>query len=153
RFPIVAVADEHGAFRIDGLAPGAVRVAARSPGLASWQRWIDVGEEPTRIAISLESGFTIFGEVTGVDGRPSSRSAAEIEWDGRIESSRALTGAAGEYRLEGIGAGSVVVHAVDETGISATQTVAGAPGDVLRWDPHLRPPESSAADACDGSVR
>lgn len=137
--PIEARTDAEGRYRIDGLAPGTRRMAVRAPGLGAWRGEVEVVEQRTRRQdVRLEPGVTLAGRILLADGRQA-RATVELGGSFGILRSFTDTDADGRFRLEGLEAGELAVHANGGRDGEARATLLGASGETLAWDAVLVP--------------
>lgn len=96
-----------GAFRLDGLAPGACALRFSTPSTAALTRKVlipSTGE--AEIEVVLTRGVPFFGKVLAFDGKAVA--GAQVEIEGR----RAVTNAGGEWMLDEVPSGNdIVVYA------------------------------------------
>ena len=130
--------DANGAFEFESVAPGRYRFEAEKTGYAEGRLDdVDVSSgAPVRIV--LKTGGTIYGRITGLT--PQELSMAEVMADGTNSYRQGTVDSAGNYRIEGVSAGTVRVRASSGSGMtgssrnSATQTVDLAPGGSQQVD-------------------
>jgi hypothetical protein len=73
--------DEHGAFRLEGLPPGTLRIVARKPGFAageSAERTLHPGELQGGVKLTLSRGGTVIGQVVDTHDAPIARVHVEL---------------------------------------------------------------------------
>jgi hypothetical protein len=115
--------NKDGAFHFDDVAPGPARLAARRSGYAKVEQAVHI-EAPTRSdrptsldPLNLEEGGSVEGEV--VDGRGEPVAGARVAEGtvptylpaGRLPPGVTLTNARGEFKLDDLSAGDVILEA------------------------------------------
>jgi hypothetical protein len=120
--------DEQGTFRVAGLPPGRVRVAARHPDFAGSAPLIATLRpgETAEVRLTLTPGATLAGRV--VDERSRPIEGAEISWDGRV---LARSDGAGRFSLTHLEGAQGTVGARHSGHLAAErQVVLGAHAEV-----------------------
>jgi len=135
--PIETRTDAEGRYRIDGLAPGTRRMAVRASGFGAWRGEVEVVEQRTRRQdVRLAPGVTLVGSVQQADGRPA-RASVEIGEHFSLLRTSTETDEAGSFRLEGLEAGELVVHASGGRDGEARSTLRAVAGETLTWQARL----------------
>lgn len=117
-----------GRFRIEGLAPGRVALAARRGNLVAEAEVEVAADEATSAAVlTLQSTGAVEGVLRGPEGRPLT---GEVLAGG----ASAAADSAGRYRIAGLAPGSTGVLALFEGGGSAARLVAIEAGKTARLD-------------------
>lgn len=157
RPPLGTRCDEHGDFRIDGLAPGSVeRVWLRGDDTAPCKHLVPLPESGTLTRqFVVTAGARVHGRATDAEGRPladvyvsgRSRALEEAKERDRFEAIPpfltvfAKTDARGEYELRHVSVGTVPLvakrFANQEAHRTAELTVELHDDQTLRWDPVL----------------
>lgn len=130
--------DANGAFAFESVTPGRYRFSASKSGFAEGSiEDVDVSSgAPVRIV--LTAGGTIYGRITGLTAQELAQ--AEVFANSEMTFKPGTVDAAGNYRIEGVSAGTVRVQASSGSGISgsqrraATQTVELAVGGSQQVD-------------------
>ena len=141
--------DANGAFDFDSVTPGRYRFSANKTGFAEGQvEDVDVSSgAPVRIV--LKTGGTIYGRITGLSAQELAQ--AEVMANSEMMFREGSVDASGNYRIEGVSAGTVRVQASSGSGMTgssrraATQTVELAAGGTHRSTSHSAMTSSSAA--------
>lgn len=153
RPPMSTRCDEHGDFRIDGLAPGSVeRVWLRGDDTAPCKHLVQLPESGTLARwFDVTAGARVHGRATDAEGRPladvvvggRSRALDEPQERDRFEAIPpfltvfARTDARGEYELRHVSVGTVPLVAKCQPQRTAELTVELHDDETLRWDPVL----------------
>jgi protocatechuate 3,4-dioxygenase beta subunit len=122
----VAQSDGEGAFRLEGLPPGAGSVVARKDGFApSAAAALELaeGQEKLDLVLALRRGGTISGEVYGTDGKPATGSMVILQMPTLEQRRFTNTDARGTFEEHGLKPGSWQVQAFP--GIESLQTESG----------------------------
>ena len=130
--------DANGAFDFDSVTPGRYRFSANKTGFAEGQvEDVDVSSgAPVRIV--LKTGGTIYGRITGLSAQELAQ--AEVMANSEMMFREGSVDASGNYRIEGVSAGTVRVQASSGSGMTgssrraATQTVELAAGGTQQVD-------------------
>jgi hypothetical protein len=130
--------DANGAFEILSITPGRYRFSASKTGFADGVvEDVDVSTgAPLRIV--LKTGGTIYGRITGLSAQELS--LAQVTASGNANYQEGIVDASGNYRIEGVSAGTVRVQASSGMGMtgssrrSAPQTVELAAGGSQQVD-------------------
>jgi hypothetical protein len=112
-----------GAFRFEDVAPGPARLRATHPGYAKVEQSVRI-DAPTQLdrpaelaAVNLEEGGSVEGEVVDARGEPVSGarvaegSVPTYLPSGKLPPGVVLTNARGEFRIDDLGAGDVILEA------------------------------------------
>ena len=98
--PVRATADADGAFEMEGLAPGKVRVTATSPEFASTTETVDVGESGGSVELKMSTGASIAATVVTPGGEPVPGAEVALAPGGQSWSNtRSVSGADGSVRF------------------------------------------------------
>jgi protocatechuate 3,4-dioxygenase beta subunit len=127
-----------GAFELETASPGRYRFSANKAGFAegTFDDFDISSGAPVRI--TLRTGGTIYGRVTGLT--PQELTEAFVDARSPTSSARGTVDANGNYRIEGVAAGTVTVRAMAGAGMSgsarqsAPQTVDLAAGGSHQLD-------------------
>lgn len=128
----------HGAFEFTSIAPGRYRITASKTGLVEGlAEDVDV-TAGTPVRIVMKSGGTIYGRITGLSA--SELAQAQVMAGAAQTFSTGTVDAQGNYRIEGVEAGTVQVQAWSGMNFSGSsrrapsQTVELAPGGSQQLD-------------------
>lgn len=137
--PAYAQSGEDGGFVVEGVPPGAVRLAANAGGFRpgrSTALELAPGERREGLRIELERGGSLAGRVTGPDGQPLAEAmvnaASNLVWHDLGE----RTDGDGNYRIDGLPEGVLQVRAMHPDFLPAVREVTVGSGD-LRLDLRL----------------
>jgi Carboxypeptidase regulatory-like domain len=130
--------DANGAFEFDSVTPGRYRFSANKTGFAEGMiEDVDVSSgAPVRIV--LKTGGTIYGRITGLTAQELAQ--AEVSANNEMMFKEGSVDGSGNYRIEGVTAGTVSVLASSGSGMTgssrraATQTVELAAGGSQQVD-------------------
>jgi hypothetical protein len=130
--------DANGAFQLDSVTPGRYRFSASKTGFAEGMvEDVDVSTgAPVRIV--LGTGGTIYGRITGLTAQEMAQTEVFANTNATFKEGTVDGG--GNYRIEGVSAGTVLVGASSGSGMtgssrrSATQTVELAAGGSQQVD-------------------
>lgn len=107
-----AVADDAGAFRIEGLEPGPVRAEAEHPGHRRAARPLDLTLGENRVDLVLGQGLAVAGRVVDDAGAPVGGAEVAVEAaPGALGSRSTRSGADGSFRLAGLEPGPLALTA------------------------------------------
>ncbi len=155
--PILATAEADGAFRIEGVAPGATFVAARARGWSAAARMtltVEAAPTTTSLTLRLAAAAVLLGTARDESGAALSGASVEIgRWTDFLHW-QATSAVDGSYRVEGVpcdppiegadpraaaafGPQRVQVEATHANGGRASASVVVKPGEESRWDPVL----------------
>lgn len=133
-----AQTDANGAFEFESVSPGRYRFDAEKTGYAQGTlEDVDVSSgAPVRIV--LKTGGTIYGRITGLT--PQEMALANVSADAGTSYQEGTVDSSGNYRIEGVSAGTVRIRASAGSGMAgtsrraATQTVDLAAGGSQQVD-------------------
>lgn len=129
---------EDGSFLFTGVRPGTRGIGVRRPDLATWRGSVDVYEGVTaRLEARLLPGAVLVGTVTGANGEPVSGVQIEARQVDGFDEVYGRVDADGEFRLEGLPAGTVKVHAQSDDQGEVEDEVMLVAGEETRWDVSL----------------
>ncbi len=116
--------DANGAFEFDSVTPGRYRFTANKTGFAEGMlEDVDVSTgAPVRIV--LKTGGTIYGRITGLT--PQELAQAQVMASGDSMFKEGMVDAGGNYRIEGVSAGTVRVQASSGSGMTGSSRRAAA---------------------------
>ena len=137
--PVRVRSDGKGHFVAEGLAPGRFPVAVRARGLAPWLGTVDVLRDvDSELVVHLWPAATLSGTVRDGDGRSLAKVLVQtVSGHNRVFGNRWMrTDAAGNYRLEDLGPGTLKIRATSQEGKAETELVVVA-GQTLQWNPVL----------------
>ncbi|MFO0985046.1 MAG: carboxypeptidase-like regulatory domain-containing protein [Planctomycetota bacterium] len=138
--PVHTSSGAGGAFVVEGLPPGSVRLLAGAPGYAVRTMRTDVvAGVPTSIEVVLTSGATIRGRTTHPSGAPVPALiyVHDLNADPLLVSIE-RSDANGAFVVEHVAPGSVPLIAQDASGsLSINDTVRVEEGQTLEWNPVL----------------
>ncbi len=98
--PVRATADADGAFEMEGLAPGKVRVTATSPEFASTSETVEIGESGGTVELKMSTGASIAATVVTPGGEPVPGAEVALAPGGQSWSNtRSVSGADGSVRF------------------------------------------------------
>ena len=107
-----AVADDAGAFRLEGLEPGPARAEAEHPGHRRAARSLDLAPGENRADLVLEQGLAVAGRVVDDAGAPVAGVEVAVEAAPGARGDRSTTsGADGSFRLAGLEPGTLALTA------------------------------------------
>lgn len=120
---ITAFTDARGDATLAGVRGLPLRVTATHPGHATKSFSIDANANANELSIVLARGQTVLGEIRG--RRDGPLIGATVVASGDAGSSRSMTGARGEFRIDGLAPGSVklTVRAADHAPLERTLTL------------------------------
>ncbi|MEM7202715.1 MAG: sigma-70 family RNA polymerase sigma factor [Planctomycetota bacterium] len=138
--PAVARTDAAGRFAFDGLAPGLLRLTARSPAMAPHQQDVGLESGATRhIDVHLAPGAVVHGAVIDAAGQPVPRARLFSGTGEHLIDRRTVADAAGLFALRGLPVGEVQVAALGSDNgpgyAPVTAELELAPGQVREWLP------------------
>ena len=123
----LARTDANGAFEFDSVTAGRYRFRATKTGLPEGiLDDVDV-TSGTPVRIVMKSGGTIYGRLSGLTAQELAQAQVEA-YSGRTSASGTVD-ANGNYRIEGVAAGTVTVHA--SSGLSFTGASRRAPSQTV----------------------
>jgi hypothetical protein len=130
--------DANGAFEFDSVTPGRYRFSANKTGFAEGTlEDVDI-TSGAPVRITLKTGGTIYGRITGLTAQELA--TAQVSAGGSSTYQEGTLDGSGNYRVEGVSAGTVRVQASTGSGMtgssrrSAAQTVDLAPGGSQQVD-------------------
>ncbi|MFO7566266.1 MAG: carboxypeptidase regulatory-like domain-containing protein [Enhygromyxa sp.] len=130
-----ATTDKQGLARLDRLTGAAVELEARAPGWVP-QRLVvrDDGSDEVEVLVELVEGGSISGTIDDDIGEPVSNASIEVRSPTGELLGQTRSNGRGEWRVEGIRAGDVVVRAEPPPALSAVLAPASVESDVLRGE-------------------
>jgi hypothetical protein len=136
--PVLAMTDADGRFSLDGLAPGRQTMKVTARGWAPVQQVVDVRAGATvDIALALDAGVTLEGEVVDASGDP----VGDARIQAFLGNDRVAVGARsapdGRFTLEALPPGSLRLEVWSKEKGRAERTIDGVSGEVLRWTARL----------------
>jgi RNA polymerase sigma factor (sigma-70 family) len=91
--------DDQGKFTL-GIKPGTVAtLIARAPGFGPTLQRIKIGEEPSRVDLTLQPAHSLRGRVIDRQGKPIARAEVWVYWSGSERSSRSVFSSAIAHQL------------------------------------------------------
>jgi protocatechuate 3,4-dioxygenase beta subunit len=160
--PHRATTGDDGRYRIDGLAPGEQQIEVWGRNFAYWHGKVTiVAHETTSLDVTLLRGVTVFGTVTGEDGKLLAGAAVrcfpgpiatpflqggQYDYDSTFGCPFAVADAEGRYRLRNAAPGDLHLYAGpggyrrhDETVCWADEVLHAEPGAVVEWNAKIDP--------------
>lgn len=137
---VLVVSDHEGSFRLGGLHRGSADVSVVAANLAPMKERVMLEEGlTTRLAIRLDTGFSVRGTVVAADGRPAHEASIRAEPTvSDVHEACTTTDEDGHYTLEFLPAGPIVlVAAQDEASAQAPRAqkrLTGRVGEQLEWN-------------------
>ncbi len=132
--PVLTRSDARGRWVARGLVPGKVPVAVRAAGFGLWIGEVELAAgQGGHLAVSLTEAASLVGTVRDADGPVAGVLVKACGREGVFTLQSTRTDDAGEYRLDGLGAGGCRAWVAAEGGPSTTLSIA--PGQQQRWDP------------------
>ena len=129
---------DDGTFHFDSVRSGSRRIGVRRPDLAPWRSTVDVYEGVTaRVEARLMPGAALVGTVTRQGGEPAARVRVEARQEDGFDEAYARTDEQGAFRLEGLPAGTVSVHATSDRHGEFEEELVLVAGQETRWDVQL----------------
>jgi hypothetical protein len=122
----VAKSDGEGAFRLEGIPPGAGSIVARKDGFAPSEAVsleLGEGEERLDLVLTLRRGATVSGEVYDAEGKPASGSMVILQMPTLEQRRFTNTDARGAFSESGLKPGTWQVQAFP--GIESLQSESG----------------------------
>jgi RNA polymerase sigma factor (sigma-70 family) len=132
--------DASGACDASGLEPGKTRVIVAASGWAPHSEVLELESGAAReLAVLLESGVTIRGNVHGPDHAPLGGAQIEVSGAGGLGACWTESASDGRYRLEHVPAGEIEITAGVERAGRTSARLRGKNGAELEWNPVLDP--------------
>lgn len=133
--PSVARTDAQGLAQLARLVGDAIAIEASAPGWVTQQVVVrHDGSGHVDVTIELVEGGSISGTIDDDVGEPVSNAVIEIRTPGGELLAEARSNGRGEWRVDGIGAGDVVVRAEPPPALSAVLAPVTVESDVIRGE-------------------
>jgi RNA polymerase sigma factor (sigma-70 family) len=134
--PVQVIADEKGAFLVEGLPEGANPIAVRLAGLAPWSGSVEVtAGETAALEVRLPRQAVVLGTVRLASGEPAAGADVLVGGYGDFLFSMTKTAPDGSFRLDSLAPGSIAIRASVRGVGKATATLECAEGDEVKWNP------------------
>jgi RNA polymerase sigma-70 factor (ECF subfamily) len=139
--PIRVSTDAHGRFTSDGVPDGTVTLTVEAPGFAPWSARVTAQTAALDdILVHLTRGVTLAGTVRTRDGRAAAGAIVTARSPLSRSPVTALSGEDGEYILEHVPPGQVVLSASARGfGEPTSATFLSQEGESARWDAVIDP--------------
>jgi protocatechuate 3,4-dioxygenase beta subunit len=125
-------ADADGAFEIEGLPPGKVRVSASSPDFVPASENVEATESGASVELKLSAGGSVAGSVASPSGEPIAGaevtlpSPGDMSWSGR----QATADSSGSFRFPHVPAGRYTATARSGSRTGKSPEITVAPNEV-----------------------